>query len=689
MKKHLQRLFAVIFAALFAVAAFPLGAVAAGPSVIVMEHSLDETDVMFDLENMEMQEASGQKEKINLGDFPLDTTLNETTEYVEVISLYEKGYTSENGIDSPSYGLYLYLYNPSGKKFSAFGNQANMATAFDGETGGDIYNLIDLQLLSQSEDGRFVKFKVRKTNGYFPCVFTERDGVDYRSYTIGSLTLSDGENRKSYKVGMSATYSGLEADNTLAFSGKEIDVLEIEVHHTSYLLDSSPLGEGHRSALNSCYFAIPESIIQRSGQLTNVKAEWYEYKTNPIPIFAKKADYDYYSQFVAKNLAKEEDFFLGVGDGVVNGMTLLYLKYDYMYGSLDLPSTVKLDVPEKGIRNYLPTVFYNPKASQYGNDLLIKGEDLLTDLRLNSSQLVRGLKTQIAALEKKENLGVYETLELEFARSQLFGKTGNYYSGFFQEDVDEGRKKGYNIIDAEASTPIDLKSFEGDWWAKLMEYGISYPDVNNSVTYPTIESIRDIVHDTSHSLGVNQRDLEELKNYSEKMEAFGYRPYIFRFAVTDVEMDELQSRYYNLVTGTDSPIAGFAFTQTVFLDFQVIEMTFTKKHEQTTIDTRYTVVSDPEDVTPDVEQRPEEDNNLISDAGIGALGLLNWLGDFLFGNDAFSIIKKVIGIIVIILLVRFVLIPVIRWLFSKIKKKDKPEKTIAVNETKKDIEKKE
>lgn len=140
---------------------------------------------------------------------------------------------------------------------------------------------------------------------------------------------------------------------------------------------------------------------------------------------------------------------------------------------------------------------------------------------------------------------------------------------------------------------FDLKSYDSNhnWWNRLWDYGFSWPKTDGD--YRNISPI-DEVQDTdfvgsdeeiSARLLVNRGDVGELKRYYEAERKRDRRVVLFRFASTDY--------FCGIASPTGATVNPDTYVaqETVFLDFDIIELTFNRNGSQWVIP----AVSSPQD----------------------------------------------------------------------------------------------
>ena len=203
------------------------------------------------------------------------------------------------------FALYIYFYNPSNLNIDVdnYSNRVQMASAYSGSgiitrdstpTDYDTYNIVYCnKSVRQNYEGMFYKFRVVDKKGSDGLTLAERVYSGERRYDISGLVLAT-EDGAVREVGVGGTYyfSGYaagygpdaNADNTLECTGfQPLETISLEVHNTLYRQDGySELGEGHRWDINSVYFSVPERYFDDYGALQKIKAEWWEYETEPI-----------------------------------------------------------------------------------------------------------------------------------------------------------------------------------------------------------------------------------------------------------------------------------------------------------------------------------------------------------------------------------------------------------------------
>lgn len=285
--------------------------------------------------------------------------------------------------------------------------------------------------------------------------------------------------------------------------------------------------------------------------------------------------------------------------------------------------------------NLLPFVFYSPSYTDSGAFNVINKQTVAGDV--TSSQIRDYIKNY-----KSDNYVDWHT-------------SRNLASELFVNAVDSARAEkgimvGLNKVRTNLGDTFDLKSWNseyGSWWDKLTQYGWSYPknevldeQHTNVKPFESVESGKLMSTSLASDLLINENDVDSFKSFCNSSYANDEVPYLFRFAVSD---------YYSrpvsrIIGGTLSPDStsndSYIAQETVFLDFNIITMTFKGEEDYYTLAVMHTpvdVISGVE--APDPEYTPGE--HLVNNF-LGAIEKFwNWLKD-----SDFLKALKIIGLII-------------------------------------------
>ena len=189
MQKRFVKILSVVFILLFVFSAFPISSSAADPGLIKV------SNVENDLK------AFG----VDITDYQKDVN----AEHCRMLKFFEYGYDYYGG--RANYGLYVYLYNPSGKAINTTSGSNTLQLAVLSEAGTETtaFRKLKLKLVNYSTtegyEHVFYKFAVEDVK---ESIFSELER-DMRQYDISSVNLQfAGENNPtSFKVGGVYTYT--------------------------------------------------------------------------------------------------------------------------------------------------------------------------------------------------------------------------------------------------------------------------------------------------------------------------------------------------------------------------------------------------------------------------------------------------------------------------------------------------
>ena len=451
----------------------------------------------------------------------------------------------------------------------------------------------------------------------------ERVNSNGRRYDISEVLLKTvgQDNATAYGVGGTYYFTGyakgygsdVNAESTLTCDVLDLETVELEVRSTFFRTQSSSLGAGHQNQLNTVYFGVPDELLDKYGKLQRVKAEWYEYKTKPIFITTNNAAYNNFKEYIGKYIGESynSDLEYGLGFGYKK-----QAQTDTFSEGYNVRNKTGVEF-EPVVSNYINTIYYI-----FQNDKIEAGETVVTD---------KALKQYI----KDYGSGT----------AQLPIKDGTISADLFEDDIDENRKidnehgkiqKGFSYYEIDANDKFDMLSYDEahSFWDKLFDYGIFSKDTTDD-TYKALTPIyavtaADLQKDAdalSSSLLIDKTDVADFKAYAVAAEAKGQTTHLFRFAQTDYFAATGRT-----TTGKRDAVYGYAgkpnsamwARQTVFFDFTVISLTFSKDGVYKVIP----AVSSPIDVINDVTGSTNDKNPDCTDLlkrifqALGAWGVL-------------------------------------------------------------------
>ena len=556
------------------------------------------------LDDLESSTVNGQL--FDITDYPYSEQLD-----IKLITMVEYCYSFESD-NLDHYGLYLYIYNPRNLDIDrgSGANKIQMATAYDSKGVPTRYDKFNLQFCNTVESGNyknlFYKFKVveKEING---TTFYDRVNSNARRYDITGIELkTKGDtNATEYFVGGTYIFSGYakgfgpdkEADSNLNCVVEELETLKLSVHHTNYRTGVSDKGEDYYNEVNTVYFSVPERVFEQYGNLQKIRAEWWEYKTKMATITSNQDFYNQLLPYVGTDVGEYDssvpvNIYSGYEGRASTGIGIpTYHYYHWVYNK-DL-STKKnglgltMEVCETELQStIMPYAFYAPVTDVGGVFDFLSSDPVAGSV---SSSVVRDW---IYNYSNSLGHGYVDCNGRQLSKD------------LFESSVDSGRTMGYNDKTIDMGDTFDLLSYDSNhsWWDKLWDYGFSWPatdgDYKNVAPIYELQSSDLTGSDSAIAsrLLVNSSDVSHLKSFYNKEVAAGNRVVLFRFANTDYYCAPAFTPNTTNINSTDTYVA----QQTVFLDFDIIELTFNKDGVYHVIP----VVSSPTDIINGFTQPP-------------------------------------------------------------------------------------
>lgn len=452
--------------------------------------------------------------------------------------------------------IYVYVYNASKISLSenSASNVINMADVYDTTSfEPNSYRNFKLKYCDKTDDKSVYKFRVLDVDNVIlnnAIMFNKLKGE--RRYDVAGIQLifEASQLAVDYPVSKTYFYEGTFEDRTLNVN--ELETVQLEVHPAWYRSDSSAAGKNYRHQLNSVYFAVDYKILAKRGALQKVKAEWYEYKTEPIVVLGSKENYDKLLPY--KGVDISQNFLTNVPTlsygkdivytGTSNGMGLSCYTYDWAW---NLPQSTYVGEYSADTKcNRLSFLFYS------------KGRDYM--------------EYSIPADELKQYIYSYSA---SANKGYLPIKNGNISADLFLDTVDSGRTRGYNVTEISVEDKYDLLSYKDthDWWSTVCDYGFletllgwtpSDSSIKNVVPIyqVTPEDMKKDEYYMSNDLLIDAELISDFTDYVNENESKNKATFLFRFANTE---------YFSSKLDDD---LGYVAQETVFLDFDILELTF-------------------------------------------------------------------------------------------------------------------
>lgn len=234
-------------------------------------------------------------------------------------------------------------------------------------------------------------------------------------------------------------------------------------------------------------------------------------------------------------------------------------------------------------------VFYTGGESY--TDYIVSGQDILAQLLLNSQYL---------------------------GDTSIVGK---YASALFSSSVQTGRTRGYNL--AESGDYLEIywnSTSKSSLWQQIFggyDVDTTYDFVDALYTVSSSDLIGTDA-EIAANLYISESDVTALKSRYETAQVNGETLVLFRYGSTAYYARPIAQAYsYNSYDGLDETLvksvhnqasdddySGYIAQQTVFLNFDIISLTFT---DENLVSTEIPVVMSPQDVVSDVNPPLAED----------------------------------------------------------------------------------
>lgn len=599
--------------------------------------SFDNTAIEDDLKN------------VDLKNYP-QNSLGE----VDIISLMEYGYSEQSYIDK-YFGIYVYVYNPTGKPIALSGNNYVNFGFYD--NGEKKYDSVNLQYLDRTSDNLIYKFKLDQSARILASARSYAAvNEGKRCYEIAKIDFTanrlHADISKKYVWSGYAAYCGPDSspDSTLTCLDYGLKSIHLNLMHTNYRFGDKD--DGYRTEnseicdeINSVFFTLSEEYFQDFGNLNKISAQWYEYKTNLMYVTSNAAAYS--SLFNMRNV--EIDMWGRMLGGTqplsnyrVSFDALLHRNLyasDYEFQSAFNPycnqdpgylDNGKPDLTTENI--FYGLVETNPDIQTRLDWLFFINSDIAGYDILGEDGFFTKSDYRVSSNEVKEYMKTYTSKY--YTQDRILGK---YAVNLFADSIDEDR---YQFIVANRQQDADgnyIKDSNGNFLlkdsGKLETSGLVQMDfylkenetdinIGNSfvdsienqslwsyiwfgryydVDYSPIVTVSEgdlylSVDEFSKKYYVNVNDVAKFKDEARKAYNSGEVPMLLRFAVTDY----YSSSAYFEKAGEIFEYGKFGFNgyvaqETVFLDFDVLSLGFMDE-ENGYIETLIPVVAEPIDI---------------------------------------------------------------------------------------------
>ncbi len=588
--------FIIAFTSLFGVKAIPVT-------------RAEEIKQVTNFETGSLLEELNSIDGFDVSDYPFSNSKE-----LSVFTVIEYCYTQKDEYKD-NFGLYIYLYNPQKLQISENGNRASIAISFNDKGEATRFEYFDLKYINKTTgeyNGLFYKFKVVDHESNDGKTIYSRVDASKRVYDFGGLQLRLGEQVQSYRFGLTCEFTGYgkglgpeeTAESTLKGNVESRITLSLDVKST-YFRPEYAYKDNTSMQLNSVYFSIPNSYVEEYGEIDQVDTTWYEYTTAPILVVSSS------------------DIFISQQWNSTTGLLTFPSKYA-IYGNREVSKVVEpyiyysFDWAYNNILNYhignensivYPGFYYIFLSEE--DDYYVSGETITDWFTSYSNDYTSG-----------------EYIE-----------TDNWYisANLFDDTVDDGRTRGYNEFSIKASDNYSLE-YQVDtnhpFWSFLFgpNYETIAPEDNPFSSIQGIQkvSISDLSKsddDLSSLYYVDNHDITEFRNYVN--EDRNATTYMCHFSVTDYFASE-GLIFDSTVSNNPSGISCMLAQETVFLDFNVINVTFKKDDVYKVVPVVATPVDIVAGLAPPPEYKPAESSDFPWWGWLIVIGVLILLAPLIF-----------------------------------------------------------
>ena len=442
-------------------------------------------------------------------------------------------------------------------------------------------------------EGRFWKFKINLTDGQRSEIMRELDEAN-RVYKISGIELSYKNVVTEYPCGQTYTYKGfalgygseLAQSDTLSCKVDGFEkYLSLDVHSTFFRGKGTNGKKYIQDTLHSVYFSVPNEIIDEYGKLTAVHATWLNAYTAPALVTGNSSHYETMLNHIGENIGEPETYedlsfkysFRTEEDLVDTSIGGVH--FSGYHSGYNYPSKLS-----SKITNHIPVLHW-----------LIKAENGNADTYDVPSEVI-----------------------LEYMQRYSAQHGGELVNGRYSKDLFASVDNKFTDINIRADDTYSLTSevIKQAWWEKL--FGGSH--VEEIEEFNNIKAIEAVDYNDISNLAkeqvckkyyIDDSDYKEFSNFCKTSKGKKETVYLFRYKQSEYFSAEVYEgtwkRTWTLNTGGPAIAPGYVYSyenddtnaflmqQWVQLDFDIIDLTFTKDGVETVIP----VIMSPMDIVAD------------------------------------------------------------------------------------------
>ena len=552
-----------------------MSAFAVYADTLIGDVQMDSSNVMDDL-----QSSTVDGKPFDFRDYAFDENAE-----TNVFAFAEYCYSFYSNLQG-NYGLYVYVHNPQGLTF----NLNSVRNTIQFRAGAqEHYAKYMLLYLNQCEmpnyEGLFLKFKVYLTGDQKADIFASLNSAE-RVYDVTEIELVSADTGESdhYVVSTEYYYSGYaagygsnpNASSTLEIKSEQADTLSLTPYPTAYRPEgTNGKNDYTQDSLHSVYFAVPNDFIKTYGEMSAVHARWLDAVLKPILVTGNQEAYGEILKYIGKDITADDVdlgyFYLGAhfrGSGTA-GANITTHSYGYSYNN-----------PISWMNNVTIHEYYgdsvNPLYYMFNSG---GGDNSADNYTVSSADLTQELK------ESKDMFGG-ELVNDKYSRT------------IFESVADEWTDRN---IEREEEYPLTNEIISQTWWEKLLgnshvESFEIFDGIQAIYAIDTENDLKGTYDEISQRLYVSAGDVLDLKDFCSDPENADCTIYLFRYQTTDyIAQEATLFKKGGLYGWTEQDTNAYFFQETVNLDFDIIDVTFSNGE----VDTVIPVAMKPVDVVPE------------------------------------------------------------------------------------------
>lgn len=259
-----------IFTFIFLLCLPPMGVFAAKAS------PLDYSDVMDDLQGLKLGGVAFDE-----SNYPIQDGAEP-----ELLGIYEYGWQTD------LYSLYFYIYNPDvenvDRDYYSYVNINYFVFKDSLDSQPVSFWRLNVEPISQSDDGRFLKFKVDGSS--FASILSAATSriysaeIEMRYYDHLNQDPYSG-NDESVMLLVSSRGETFTYNHNGAIIYQSGETIALNVNPSMYKTDFHPTkGDHWHQMIYTAYFTIPKEYVEEFDALVGIEATWEEYETAPLVV---------------------------------------------------------------------------------------------------------------------------------------------------------------------------------------------------------------------------------------------------------------------------------------------------------------------------------------------------------------------------------------------------------------------